>query len=140
MQLTLRSVQGKPVGFRYLWMKRVDDFLSCHHCARCIVGPYIWEVGKHMDSRSVFIAGDEGVLFYLCGVALPFDYSKNMHLALRVVEGKEASVTSHRGQVFSVQGAEQVHFDDRAARRKFPDHGEAHLTCRNFQFMAQLFK
>jgi hypothetical protein len=78
--------------------------------------------------------------FYICGVAYPYKWANNMHLALIENPEQNAELQLYNGDVLEVLGAEQYVFDDRAARELYPNRGPEFLTCRNFQFGVQYFK
>ncbi len=137
-----QSRRDRVLGFRYLWMKTVTGFLPRHHCARCLKGEYHPEFGPTMDvnARLGAVEYSEGTLLYICGVSSPYRWPQNLHLAGRVTAGAQAGTTVWTGDQLTVSGLERIPFDDRAARRRFPERGEDYLTCRNFQFGAQLIE
>lgn len=132
--------EGEPTGFRYMWMKTVRGFQQSRHCAQCLIGGYDKRFGLSMAAGFRYEAHyHEGTLLYLCGVSTPYRWERNFHLAGKVKAGAEASVDLYTGARIVVAGLEQIKFDDGAARRLFPELGEEFLTCRNFQFAAQVF-
>jgi hypothetical protein len=142
MGLTVR-LEGKGTdelrGFRYFWMKSVEGFNASAHCATCLKGEYVKSVGLHLlASRPALVTAEEGTLFYLCGVAKPYAWAKNAHLAIRVRKGATCTLHLHTGQSITIMGGEQVPFDDKAAREHYSTKSSAYLTCRNFQFGAAL--
>lgn len=140
LTLTLHSDNARLVGFRYFWMKTVTGFRSSVHCANCLVGNYCGEVSNSMLSgRRHVLAHPVGTVLYLCGVASPYRWTHNAHLAMKVDPGHTASVKLWQGDTVEIEGARQLLFDDAVARRMYPDKGRDFLTCRNFQFGAQYF-
>jgi hypothetical protein len=138
--LTITSAAPLSRDFRYFWMKTVRAFNPAHHCARCLVGDYVKQVGLGMRlNEPVEIAGQPGDLFYLCGVSKPYRWANNFHLALRVTPGAQARSELFLGGAVVADGFEAVPFAAAAAAEQFPGLGAAYLTCRNFQFGAQLF-
>ncbi len=139
---TVRSDNEVIRGFRYLWMKRVDDFKASTHCARCLVGPYSRLFGREA-APNVAQADDiatAGQLAYFCGVSSPYVHSKNLHLVGVVEPGQQASVMLWTGDWLVVEGLRQIRVTDVGARKRFPHYSDRFLTCRNFQFGVQHFQ
>jgi hypothetical protein len=139
--ITITSKAEKLKGFRYFWLKRVHGFDPSQHCARCLKGHYIDAVSATMPTnRRIHIEADPGEVLYLCGVSAPYVWDRNFHLALIVEHGARVRTTAYTGDEIEIDGADFLEFDDHAARRLFPEKGEAFLTCRNFQFGAHHFR
>lgn len=127
-------------NWRYLWARHVIGFQSSIHCARCLKGEYIKPIGKHMPANEwIDIDLPDGEWLYLCGVASHRCWADNLHLACRISAGDQASVLTHHGDKIVIDGAAAYLFDDQKARELFPERGEDFLTCRNFQFAAQVY-
>jgi len=138
--ITITSPSATLKGFRYFWLKRVHGFEPSQHCARCLKGHYVDAVSSSMPAnRPIHIEADPGDILYLCGVSSPYVWERNFHLALLVCYGSRVRTTAYTGDVIEIDGCDFVEFDDKAARRRFPDKGEAFLSCRNFQFGAHYF-
>ena len=88
-----------------------------------------------VDLQFESAAGD---LFYLCGVATPYQWANNTHLAFRATPGGVARLTLFNGGLVTVANAAPVLFTDARALEFYPGKGKAFLTCRNFQFGAAL--
>lgn len=139
--ITIKSPNDRLTGFRYFWMKRVHGFDPSQHCARCLKGHYVAQVGSSMAANvPIQIEADHGDVLYLCGVSAPYVWTRNFHLALVVEFGARVRTTAYTGDVIEIDGCDLIHFDDAEARRRFPDKGEAFLSCRNFQFGAHHFR
>lgn len=139
--LTVISNEAEFKGFRYFWLKRVTGFDPKQHCARCLRGSYFEEVSTKLPvNRAIHIEADPGEVLYLCGVSAPYRWERNFHLALIVEHGARVGSTAYTGDVIGIEGADYLPFDDAEARRRFPDRGEAFLSCRNFQFGAHHFR
>jgi hypothetical protein len=80
-----------------------------------------------------------GQLVYFCGVATPWSWRSNAHLAGEVCQGESATIELWTGDRLDVEGLKQIAISDQRAYLLFPDHGRDFLTCRNFQFGAQMF-
>jgi hypothetical protein len=134
------SKRDQLVGWHYLWCKAVEGFDSSKHCARCLVGKYSKQFGlKAPINQDVELAYDEGTVLYFCGVSTPYAWKNNAHLAGRVNKDAYCSIEMWTGDILHVLGMEQIKFNDSVANHRFPDLGKEFLTCRNFQFGAQLF-
>lgn len=72
-------------GFRHFWLKRVVGFYPSQHCAGCLKGSYVDDVvGVDMPAgANLQFGAAAGELFYLCGVASPYQWANNAHLAFR---------------------------------------------------------
>lgn len=77
-------------------------------------------------------------LFYLCGVASPYQWANNAHLAFRATPGRRAHLALFNGGLVSVANAAPVLFTDVQALEYYPEKSKAFRTCRNFQFGAAL--
>jgi hypothetical protein len=140
MKVQYFSASAAVEGWRFLWMKRVTGFDASRHCARCLLGEYVEAVGLDMPvSTLIDVPAEPGDVFYWCGVATPYRWKHNAHLALAARDGGGAVLHCYNGDVLVVTGAEQIPFDDKAARALFPERSKAFLTCRNFQFGAARF-
>ena len=129
-------------GWRYFWAKRVTSFRPSVHCAQCLVGSYIREFGKTSPVNQPIEIPDlsTGDILYFCGVATPWKWANNLHLAVRIT-GRAfdtASVRAYNGDDLIVSGAEAIAFDATAAERDYSQRSSAYLTCRNFQFGAAM--
>jgi hypothetical protein len=126
-------------GFRYFWMKRVRGFRPKVHCAACLLGEYERQVGVGMQlNETLRLQYSKGDVLYLCGVAKPYIWKRNFHLALQVGDG-ELEAELWNGGVVKIKGAARIEFGPEAAEQQFPELGRKFLTCRNFQFGAQHF-
>ena len=140
LALKVTAAGPRLSGFKFFWMKRVTGFRSEVHCARCLTGGYVREVGLSMPTNlDVLIPAAPGDVFYLCGVSTPYRHGNNLHLAMVCSPGDQAEVTAYTGEVVTIRDAKALPFDDKAARSRFPGRGADFLTCRNFQFGAHHF-
>ena len=144
VDLFFRVVSEKAAltGWRYFWAKKVTAVSPRVHCARCLVGSYESVTGTRMAvNRDIPLHGYEaGDIFYVCGVAAPYKWANNLHLAVRVT-GKDtdvARVTAYTGDRISLVWAVVIPFDDTVAIRDYGHLAKSYLTCRNFQFGVQM--
>lgn len=124
-------------SFRYLWLKTVENVNLSVHCARCLIGEY--------DSR---IKPFKGILeelelkdkyYYLCGVALPYKWENNFHLAFKPCKGSKIDIKEN-GINIIIEDAERImispeNIDPKDSHIKY----KSYCTCRNWQF-AHWFK
>ncbi len=118
--------------FKYLWLKKVEDIDLSVHCAKCLVGQYINAVNtKQKDYEDIEL---EDGIYYLCGVALPYKWDNNFHLAFKYSEGNSITYENN-GISIVIQNAIQLPIDE-----KYIDitdkhaHLKTYRTCRNWQF------
>ena len=142
MIIRIESKNKTLTGFsKYTWAKYVEAFDDKNHCAKCLKGKWPREIWEKMSAnQDIVLPLEEGKPFYICGVAYPWNYKNNMHLAIIGKQGGEARLELYTGDVLTVRDAEQYLFDDKVARELYPEYSEKFLTCRCFQFGAQYFK
>ena len=129
-------------GWKYFWAKNVRGFDPSVHCARCLIGSYEKKIGTRapVNTEVDLINHNVGDLLYVCGVAQPYKWANNFHMACRVTGSMQdvAADLMAGGDAFIVRGAAKVPFDAETAQRQFAGRGKDYLTCRNFQFGAEL--
>jgi len=131
---------GSTAGFKYLWLKTVTGFDESCHCAKCLIGRHSKDFGKHMKpDEFIELPYKQGTLLYFCGVTVPYVWEANMHLAGIVKAGAISATQLHNGTDLEVIGMERVAILPDKALELFPERGKDFLTCRNFQFAAQVF-
>lgn len=127
--------------FKYLWLKYVTAVNLDVHCARCLVGEYSKAIKADIPNPQ-FLALNEhpANIFYLCGVASPYRWQNNFHLAFRAAEGETFQV-NELGISVTVKNAERIPITGEAIA--VVNHPKKHLadfnTCRNWQFANQLY-
>ena len=118
--------------FKYLWLKSVRGVNLDQHCAKCINGQYDKRLGAHVRQLK-----DESLtenMYYLCGVALPFKWANNFHLAFRHKEGSVLTYESN-GVAVVIENAERILFSEADIDWTLPQsRNKAFSTCRNWQF------
>ena len=141
MRITFSSNQDRIHGFRFFWLKKVTGFNHEKKCCQCLLGKLhpnqISQTTKTI--APVFIDASAADIFYLCGVAIDFDYNKNFHLAWQVSLGSETESTTYNGIHIKITDAKIIKFDGNAALQMYPEKPTSYLKCRNFQFGAQIF-
>lgn len=138
--IRLRSNNNTVTGFRYLWLKNVVGFDPNQHCAKFLVGPYSDSFGLRMPvNTDISIDCRTGDFLYFCGVASPYKWQNNAHLAGVVKKSATASLVLHTGDILEVKGMRSLAITDTDARSIYPNKSAAFLTCRNFQFGASYF-
>lgn len=129
--------------FRFLWLKHVKGFRPSRHCSECLIGDYLLSSSAKglasctKRSRVLETVVEEGEILYLCGVDAASKHDRNIHLPMVAREGGSCMLTGERVGVL-VDGATPIPFNENAARTMYPELGEEFLSCRNFQFGAQL--
>jgi hypothetical protein len=142
MIVRLISENSTLTGFsKYTWAKYVEEFDDTQHCAKCLKGRWPRQINDQMKAnQDIELLLGEGQPFYFCGVAYPWNYRNNMHLAVIGKKGAEASLELYNGDILKVGDTERYLFDNRAALELYPGYSREYLTCRCFQFGAQYFK
>lgn len=129
---------GSTRGFRHLWLKTVRGFNDKDHCAKCLLGEYSKLFLTTMPTgEAIQLPFQQGETVYFCGVAIPFNWSNNLHIAGTVKEGCKITLPLHNGSMIAIDGIERIDILPDAALRLYPERSKAFLTCRNFQFGAQ---
>lgn len=125
---------GRVDGYSHFWLKYVNGFDPNVHCARCLRGQYSKRVSKDsLLNRPIVL--NEMARFdyvYLCGVAKPYVWENNLHLAARHAPGARALVESYNGIRAVIRNAELLEIP--ALAEGFAGKPKAFTTCRNWQF------
>lgn len=122
-----------PRGFKHLWLKSVVGFNPTCHCFHCLVGRREPRVFPRMaPGTTVPLDPSEAKFFYLCGVAYPWSWDNNLHLAVRVEPGSSTTAFAYNGCEFTVRGGVAVPIP--ALPDGFEGRPKSFTTCRNFQF------
>lgn len=127
--------------FRYLWLKYITGISLSVHCAGCFKGVYSKQVSPTVTNlENAELNECETNIFYLCGVASPYNWSKNFHLAFEQSEGNMIDYASNGIHVV-IENAKQLPIsqDDIDTSLKNADRKE-YYTCRNWQFANYLRK
>ena len=142
MIIRIESKNKILTGFsKYTWAKYVEYFDDENHCAQCLKGKWPRVINdKMVTNQDIELPLDEGKPFYICGVAFPWNYKNNMHLAVVGKKDAVATLELYTGDILIVKDAERYIFNDKVARKLYPKYNEKYLTCRCFQYGAQYFK
>lgn len=121
---------SKP--FAYLWLKRVTDVDLTKHCAKCLIGEYDNRLRNKIGIQSDMELSDG--IWYLCGVAKPYRWENNFHLAFASMPGTDISVENN-GIAVTIEDAivlpiSEDYIDDSLEQSS----KKAFRTCRNWQF------
>lgn len=139
------KIEGGPdhlMGFKYFWLKSVEGFDDTNHCAKCLLGNFDWRVRSDMavDQWIKLTKHGAGEILYFCGVAYPWRWQSNFHLAGVVdPEAPEIRMRLYTGQFIRVKGLRKLEFTDAEAKKHYSHLGRKFVTCRNFQFAAEYF-
>lgn len=118
--------------FNYLWLKTVESVDLNVHCAKCLVGSYYSNISNKEGTLENLQL--ENKIHYLCGVARPWNWNNNFHLAFMPSVGDTVRYSSN-GIEIEIEDAIALPISE-----EFIDYGhsKAHLksyyTCRNWQF------
>ncbi len=124
-------------NFKYLWLKTVEDVDLEQHCARCLIGSYDKRISTGIKETGEIALEDS--IYYLCGVAIPFRWENNFHLAFRPSPGKSVHYESN-GITIDIEDAEQLPISEAYIDWTHPKaRFKSYYTCRNWQF-AHWFK
>lgn len=119
-------------SYAYLWLKEVKGVDLTHHCANCLVGEYDNRIKQSIKNASDLELNNS--IYYLCGVARPFNWNDNFHLAFEPCDG-ETLIYSDRGIQIEIENAISLPISDSFID---PYHPKAkfktYRTCRNWQF------
>lgn len=141
INLYWQSNKDSIKGFRYLWLKKVTGFDSSVHCAKCLRGTYSKEFSpKIAVNTQMKLNYKEGDILYFCGVSAPYKWESNLHLVGVVKSGVKSVVSTYQGDLFTVEGFEQIVIEPSTAELRHPNLSQSFLTCRNFQFGSQHFE
>lgn len=118
-------------SMRYFWLKKVTGINLSVHCASCLTGAY-WP-GVNGNSRYGDIELPPGT-YYLCGVAYPFVWENNFHLAF--VDDPSSNISySSNGVTVEIARARRILFSEDDIDINHPKRQFAsYRTCRNWQF------
>ena len=129
--ITIKTMTvSKP--FRYLWLKSVEGVNLDDHCAKSLIGQYDNRIGK--DIHQINDVTLEHNVYYLCGVALPYKWANNFHLAFRHKPGAILKYENN-GISVTIQDAERIVFSENDVDWSLPQAKKREYhTCRNWQF------
>lgn len=123
-------------GFKYLWLKYVTGTNLDQHCARCLNGQYSKKVSPDMDKRTIMLDEFPHKAIYLCGVAIPYKWDNNFHLAMIHAPGEIITFSSNGIEVIA-KNARRIMFEDFNAKELSSNSNRTkreYHTCRNWIF------
>lgn len=118
--------------YKYLWLKKVVDVNLSEHCAKSLIGPY----DERISSKTTFLldAPLEDGVYYLCGVAYPYVWENNFHLAFMTSEGDTIEY-SFNGISITISDAKMLPISESSINKMHPKSKfKSYNTCRNWQF------
>lgn len=123
--------------FRYLWLKYVTGYDLNFHCAKSLKGEYSQKITPQAQIRRDIVLDEfPSRIVYLCGVAKPYNWSKNFHLALLESDGAEPLRISENNITVEVHNA--IPLPITADAMNAVEHPKAsqkaYGTCRNWWF------
>ena len=124
------------VPFKYLWLKKIIGVDLSVHCAKSLLGEYNPAINNRIK-----IAHDielDGTIYYLCGVAIPYKWENNFHLAWRKCIGKSFEYSSN-GIYVVLEDAQRIEFSEDDVDWNLPQAKKKEFhTCRNWQFACKM--
>ena len=122
--------------FRYLWLKYVTGVNLNVHCAGCLKGEYSTKINIDLyREKQILLHEHPSRILYMCGVARPYKWENNFHLAMREAEGESFNVDEH-GVTMTVMNAIPLPIDSIAVEAiAHPKRLDPKFhTCRNWRF------
>lgn len=137
------AVDGGLAGeFRHFWCMIVRGFDPTKHCLPCLVGTRVKAVSPMMfdnGNASVSFNCRPSDFVYICGVSHSWEHKKNFHLVGSPAVDQSATSKTFRGVGVEIRGASRIEINAEPAKTLYPDLDRSYLTCRNFQFGAQMY-
>lgn len=132
------NVTGK---FKYLWLKYINGIDLTNHCAKCLLGTYSKKISNTTAEAAEITLDESGaIVYYLCGVSMPYNWNKNFHLAFKEKPGSSVKV-NYNGIEIELDNAEQILFSMDDINPADPNANKpVFSTCRNWQFAHYLRK
>lgn len=127
------NVKGK---FKYLWLKYVTGVSLNFHCAKCLKGVYSTQISPDIkETKSIMLNEEISPYYYLCGVALPFKWENNFHLAFKYSTDNRIVINRNRVAITIINAVEIPILPIDMKNNKHPKRYDSHyFTCRNWQF------
>lgn len=128
-------------SFRYLWLKYITGTDLNVHCAKSLLGEYSKKVSNKIGIYTDITLNEFNYkVMYLCGVAFPFNWDNNFHLAFKYKEGEILKYNSN-GIDIEIENAIQLPIDINNIDYSHPKAKfKSYYTCRNWQFANWLAK
>jgi hypothetical protein len=122
--------------YRYLWLKYVTGVNLNYHCASCLKGEYSNYFGVDLRDTEVICLNEHPArIVYLCGVAKPYSWDRNLHVAMVDMPG-DSFAFAEKGMSARVLNAARIPVTrDAMEELNHPKIGlDRYHTCRNWQF------
>lgn len=130
-------------GFSTLWFYNITGLKLDKHCqdgflGKCIVTGEVYEKFVNKGVCDFPFTSKNG-LYYLCGVAKPFNWEKNFHCPFMFAEGERFEYESN-GVTVELENAKRIPIVEvNRATCPFPGKDDKqYYTCRNWQFANML--
>lgn len=122
-------------NFKYLWLKYVNDVNLNVHCAKSLLGDYSKKISTKKGSYTNIVLDESDYkAIYLCGVAFPYVWEKNFHLAFKYSKGDILKYNSN-GIDITIKNAVRLPIDIKYIDFSHPKAKfKCYYTCRNWQF------
>lgn len=123
--------------FKYIWLKTVTDIDLSQHCAKCLIGNYNSNIKANIKNIDNLVISND--IHYLCGVAIPYNWNNNFHLAFKYSKGNLLKY-SNNGISIIIEDAEMLPISNEYIDiTDINSNKKSYNTCRNWQF-AHYFK
>ena len=118
--------------FKFLWLKSVLDVDLSQHCAHSLIGEYEPNINnsvKHIENLNI-----NNDIHYLCGVAFPYNWNNNFHLAFKYSQNHILKY-SNNGISVVIQDAVALPISPKYINTNDKHYNtKSYYTCRNWQF------
>lgn len=124
--------------YKILWLRYVYGVDLSNHCMKSLLGHNDNRVRGFMRSLPPGMVLEESRFYYLCGVDVNFEWSKNLHVAFVRCVGNEIVIDNQfvRMKILNAQRlpitTDYINWRHPQARNKLFN------TCRNWQFASML--
>lgn len=134
-QIILMKNTGR---FKYLWMKYVNGVDLSHHCANALKGSYSKIINPKVEQLVVKSLDEDFASFiYICGVATPYKWENNFHLAMMPKKHESIGI-ARNGIEITVHDAIEIPITKLEEYHHPKGNVPAFNTCRNWQFAYQI--
>lgn len=126
--MRIKIIKDKS-NWQYFWTKTIKGVDLENHCANTFIGKYLNGDNIYTEEKNV----------YICGVSKPFNYNKNLHVALKENIGHTETI-NEKGVTITIYDAIRVGIKPLNAGESFNSNRnkKSFYSCRNWQYGNQL--
>jgi len=116
-------------SWMYFWIKTIESVNIDNHCAKSFLGKYL--EGNKIETESKDV--------YICGVSKPFNYYKNLHIALKYKKGSILTINENE-VIILIEDAERIKIKSLKKDESIFANADkkSFYSCRNWQYANQL--